>query len=38
VITSGVRLRMAVKMLPSAWPTPTAEWTFTKAARPVVCA
>ena len=32
VITSGVALRIAVKMLPSAWPTPTAECRLTNAA------
>ncbi len=38
VITSGVPLRIAVKMLPMAWPTPTAECRFTKAALPVAWA
>ena len=34
VSTSGVALRMAVKTLPRAWPTPTALWRLTKAAPP----
>ena len=38
VRTSGVALRMAVKMLPRAWPTPTALWRLTNAGRRVAWA
>ena len=38
VMTIGVRLRYAVKMLPIAWPMPAAECRLTSAALPVACA
>jgi hypothetical protein len=38
VMTSGARLRIAVKMLPRAWPTPTALCRLTNAALPVAWA